>query len=101
MPVIDTPVVGTTYKAGDTITFSGHATDAEDGALPPSALTWEVLFHHDTHTHPFIDPFSGATSGTMTIPDTGETSAEHVVPDPPHATDSDGNRVEVTRDVRR
>ena len=99
VPVIDTPVVGTTYKAGDQISFSGHATDAEDGDLPASALTWEVLFHHDTHTHPFIDPFSGASSGTMTIPDTGETSANTWYRIHLTATDSDGNKVEVTRDI--
>ena len=32
-------------------------------------------FHHDAHVHPFIQPFSGATSGSFQIPTTGETAA--------------------------
>lgn len=62
------------YRAGDTVTYAGRGTDAEDGALPASALTWEVVFHHDEHTHPFVPPASGAHSGTFTIPSVGETS---------------------------
>ena len=69
------PANGTHYNAGDTIAFSGSATDPESGQLPPSALSWTVVFHHDTHTHPFLGPTQGVASGTFTIPDQGETSA--------------------------
>ena len=31
-----------------------RARDPEDGALPPSAFTWRVDFHHDDHTHPHV-----------------------------------------------
>ena len=31
--VIDTPAAGTTWKVGDVINFSGHATDAQSGTL--------------------------------------------------------------------
>jgi hypothetical protein len=34
-----------------------------------------VDFHHDTHTHPFIPPATGATGGSFQIPTAGETSA--------------------------
>jgi hypothetical protein len=34
-----------------------------------------VDFHHDTHTHPFMADTSGITSGTFTIANRGETSA--------------------------
>ena len=27
---------------------------------PPSAFTWQVDFHHDTHTHPFVPATSGS-----------------------------------------
>jgi glucose/arabinose dehydrogenase len=74
-PTITLPASGTTYRAGDVISYSGAATDAEDGTLGAAALTWEVVFHHDTHTHPYIEPFSGVTHGTFTIEDRGETSA--------------------------
>ena len=72
---ITAPANGSLYSAGDTISYSGAATDPEDGMLPPSAFTWEVVFHHDTHTHPFIPPTSGAMSGSFVIPTIGETSA--------------------------
>ena len=46
-----TPVTGTTYYAGQTISFSGSATDAEDGVLPASAYKWGLFFDHNEHTH--------------------------------------------------
>ena len=46
-----TPKVGTQYNAGAKITFTGSATDPEDGTLPASAFAWEIIFHHNTHTH--------------------------------------------------
>ena len=38
---------------------AGTATDPEDGPLPAAALTWMVIRHHDTHTHPFLPPTTG------------------------------------------
>jgi hypothetical protein len=72
---ITAPANGTTYGGGQTFTFSGTGSDPENGALPASAFTWRVDFHHDDHTHPHVLPFSGATSGTFTAADRGETSA--------------------------
>ena len=71
---ITLPASGTEYRAGDTITYAGTATDPEDGTLPASAFTWQVDFHHNTHIHPFIPPMTGAMTGSFTIPDVGETS---------------------------
>ena len=72
---ITAPVNGTNYRGGQVFTFAGVANDPEDGALPPSAFTWSVDFHHDDHTHPFVPPTSGITTGTFTIANRGETSA--------------------------
>ena len=72
---ITQPAAGSLYSGGQTINFAGSATDAENGTLPASAFTWEVVFHHDTHIHPFIQPTSGITSGSFVIPTTGETAA--------------------------
>jgi glucose/arabinose dehydrogenase len=69
------PAAGTTYAGGTVIAYSGTGSDPESGSLPASAFTWQVDFHHDTHSHPFIAPTSGATSGSFTIPTTGETAA--------------------------
>jgi glucose/arabinose dehydrogenase len=71
---ITAPANGSFYNAGDTINYSGTATDPDEGPLPPSAFTWQVDFHHDTHVHPFIPATSGATSGSFVIPRLGETS---------------------------
>ncbi len=49
-----TPSTTTTYSYGDIISYSGNATDAEDGTLPASAFTWNVDFHHNTHSHPSV-----------------------------------------------
>ena len=72
--MITAPAAGALYAAGDTISYAGTGSDPEDGNLPPASLTWTVVFHHDTHTHPFLGPLSGA-GGSFVIPRTGETSA--------------------------
>jgi|Tabmets5t2r1_1033131.scaffolds.fasta_scaffold01850_4 glucose/arabinose dehydrogenase/PKD repeat protein len=66
-----TPAAGTTWKVGDVISFSGSATDAQDGALPPSALTWQLTMQHcpsNCHSHG-IQTFQGVANGTFTAPD--------------------------------
>ena len=75
VPVIDTPSSSLTYAVGDAISFSGHATDAEDGTLPASALTWTLIIHHCTtpttcHIHD-IQSWSGVSSGSLNAPDHG------------------------------
>lgn len=72
---INTPAAGALYTAGTNISYSGTATDPEQGNLPASAYQWYVMFHHDTHTHPGPSANSGVTSGSFHIPNTGETSA--------------------------
>lgn len=75
-PVIDLPASGTTWQVGDSISFSGHATDAEDGALPASALSWKAVVQHCTtstncHPHELGDPQAliGVSSGQISAPD--------------------------------
>ena len=80
-PTISSPSAGTHYKFGQMISFAGSATDPQDGTLPPSALTWTILFEHHSldnpnhHTHPFFPPTSGITKGTVTL-NFGETDAD-------------------------
>lgn len=71
-----TPAGGTTYVAGTTISFSGDATDPEDGALPASAFSWVVEFHHNVHFHPGPAIAAGVKSGTFPFANTGEESAD-------------------------
>ena len=66
-----TPAAGTTWKVGDLISFSGSATDDQQGTLPASGLSWELLQQHcpsNCHTHP-IQTWSGAASGSFSTPD--------------------------------
>jgi glucose/arabinose dehydrogenase len=71
--VMTTPVVGTNWKVGDTISFSGTATDPQQGNLPASALAWHLRMQHcsdggSCHTHAIQD-FTGVASGSFIAPD--------------------------------
>ena len=73
---ITAPVEGATFAAGETINFSGTATDAQDGALPASAFTWEVYYYTSLNNgtggvrRPYAT-FPGVTSGSFTAADVG------------------------------
>ena len=58
-PVIETPSASTFFASDQHFILHGSAADPEEGTLPSSALTWQVLLHHSTHTHPFLDPTTG------------------------------------------
>jgi glucose/arabinose dehydrogenase len=97
---IDTPVIGTGYEAGETIRFSGSATDPEDGQLLPSAFTWQIDLHHDTHSHPHMLATSGITTGTFTIPrDSTHEAALVWYRITLTVTDSAGQKYQTTRDI--
>ncbi len=70
---IDTPGAALTYVVGQAISFSGHADDPEQGALPATALTWTLLVHHCTtpaqcHVHT-VQSWTGTAGGTLNAPD--------------------------------
>ncbi len=44
------PANGSTFQAGDVITFTGLGTD--DGPLTQASYAWNVVFNHDQHIHP-------------------------------------------------
>jgi len=96
---ISTPPQGSMYSAGETIAYAGSASDAEDGTPPPSAFTWKIDFHHDTHTHPFMADTSGMTSGSFVVPTRGETSTNVWFRIYLTVHDSAGNATTVFRDV--
>ncbi|MFA5853449.1 MAG: PQQ-dependent sugar dehydrogenase [Patescibacteria group bacterium] len=93
------PVEDTFYTAGDTIAFSGEATDPDDGVLPASAYSWTVLFHHDAHIHPHLGPITGVTSSTFSVPTFGHTEENVFYRIYLTVTDSNGLQTTVTRDV--
>ena len=56
---------------GDVISFSGSATDGQDGRPGASALSWALEVRHcpsTCHTHP-LQTFAGVASGSFTAPD--------------------------------
>ncbi len=63
------PVDGSTFRAGETISFSASATDA-DSVLTENSYKWTINLAHNEHTHPEHEPVSGS-SGTLEIPTTG------------------------------
>ena len=73
-PTITTPSSTLTYSVGDSIAFSGSASDAEQGSIPASGLTWSIVLHHcptdpnSCHTH-VVQSFTGVASGSFTAPD--------------------------------
>jgi glucose/arabinose dehydrogenase len=70
---IDTPEPTVTWRVGDTINFSGSATDPQQGTLPAAALTWRLNLHHcaaidNCHVHP-VQTFTGVASGSLQAPE--------------------------------
>jgi glucose/arabinose dehydrogenase len=97
---ITAPAEGVLYSAGETISYAGAGTDPEDGELAPAALTWQVDFHHDAHTHPFLPATAGAAAGSFVVPAVGETSPDVWYRVRLFARDSGGLTHETFRDVR-
>lgn len=98
---IETPADGERFAVGQTITLRASATDPEDGALPPSSLSWRVLRYHAAHTHPFLAPTSG--NGVELVqppPEDFGAGADGYLEVQLTATDSRGLTTTVTRDVR-
>lgn len=64
------------YKVGDVINYAGSASDAEDGAIPASSLSWQAIIQHCPagvcHKHGFLTG-TGA-GGTFTVTDHGDDS---------------------------
>jgi PKD repeat protein len=68
---IEAPAVGTTWTVGQTISFSGSATDQQDGALTASDLDWTLILHHcpsNCHSHS-LQGFTGVAEGSFDAPD--------------------------------
>jgi chitodextrinase len=100
VPTINTPLTTDKYVAGQTIKFSGNATDVEDGTLPASAFHWSFLFGHNTHFHDFIGPINGVTSSSFVVPLTGETDPDQYYRIFLTVTDSNGLSTTTYRDIR-
>ena len=75
VPTISAPLSSLRWKVGDTINFSGSATDVEDGTLAALKLSWVLNLIHaneinaaNTHTHQ-ITSFNGVSGGSFIAPE--------------------------------
>ncbi len=99
-PTILTPTVGTTFYAGQAFTYSGTASDEEDGAIPASGFTWQVDYHTGSVVRPFVQPTTGATTGSFVIPTiTPYTKSNVFFRVILKVTDSNGLTATTTRDI--
>ncbi|PZG45515.1 sugar dehydrogenase [Spongiactinospora gelatinilytica] len=67
---IDAPAADVTWAVGETVDYSGTGTDAQDGTIPGSRMTWTLILHHcpgTCHEHQ-ITTFTGER-GTFQAPD--------------------------------
>ncbi len=76
VPTIGAPADGARYTAGQTVAFSGSATDPEEGAVPCSRWSWQVLRRHGTHAHPVLGPIQGSCSGSFATLDRGDAAVD-------------------------
>lgn len=98
---ITSPDPATLFTVGAPYVLRGTATDAEDGALPDSALSWTVLRRHDSHTHPYLGPVQG--NGIVLAgpdPEDLQAAATSSLEIRLTATDSQGVSTTVTQDFR-
>jgi glucose/arabinose dehydrogenase/regulation of enolase protein 1 (concanavalin A-like superfamily) len=105
---ITSPADNATYNGGDTISFSGTATDAVDGTLPASAYTWQVDFYSNNVAqpfyssevpHPFYGPVTGVTQGSFQIPQDLSNSSSTFYRITMTVVNSLGIQTVVTRDI--
>ncbi len=82
-----------TYNAGQAVAFSGTATDAVDGAEPPSAYSWKVDFYANGVAQP---SFSAEVASPFYGPVTGVTSGSFQVPTDPSQTPTSFYRITLT-----
>jgi uncharacterized repeat protein (TIGR01451 family) len=97
-----------TYNAGDTVAFSGTATDPVDGPLPGYDYTWKVDFisngvvqpsYYAEVPYPFYGPVTGVTSGTFQIPTDVSQVPNSFYRITLTVTDSLGLQTTVTKDI--
>jgi len=89
-PQISTPVADSDYQPGQTVSFAGHATDFADSPLSSTDLTWTVEFCDTNTTNVVLGPVSDISSGSFTVPASGEEATNGFYQIVLSATDSSG-----------
>jgi hypothetical protein len=98
VPVIEAPAVDFRWSAGQTIAYSGSATDTEDGDVPALHLSWNMMLGHCTtagcHEHP-LGSSVGAGDTVATVDHEAPSYIEFTLT----ARDSVGATASVTRRI--
>ena len=95
-----TPAPDTTFRAGQRFSFSGSATDPEDGDLGADRMTWQVDYLTGNVVRPFVPATSGISEGEFTIPRESVFKGANVrYRIRLTVTDSDGISSTTTRDI--
>jgi glucose/arabinose dehydrogenase/chitodextrinase len=84
-PTILAPADGVGVQPGVTVNFQGAASDPDE-TLPGSALTWQVLLHHNDHVHSHVGGTGDTGSFVAEYHGIGTYSYEVIL----SATDSSG-----------
>ena len=68
---IASPIATATWAVGETVSFSGGATDGEEGTLAASALSWSIVLHDclSSCTQQTIQNVTGVATGSFVAPD--------------------------------
>jgi glucose/arabinose dehydrogenase len=99
IPVITSPLAGTTFGGGQSFTVSGTASDPEDGPLASRDLAWQVDYITGSVVRPFV-PLTAGSGGEFTVPTiTPFTTADVKYRVMLYATDSLGRTAMVSRDL--
>jgi glucose/arabinose dehydrogenase len=93
---ITAPAGNISAHVGDTIQYSGSATDAEDGALPGPSLQWLIIIQHNDHFHTMSD--NTGSGGSFVVQDHGAIGDTYSYIVRLIATDSSG--LKDTKEVR-
>lgn len=98
---ITEPLAGTLFRAGQTIRFAASAFDEEDGELPASAFTWNVVIvrpHNAVNL--FLGPLEGVRGGEFVVPTSGRPLEDSSFRIECTVTDSDGLSTTAGRELQ-
>jgi glucose/arabinose dehydrogenase len=102
-PTIVTPGPTQRFAVGEIVQLQGSATDAQDGTLSASRLSWRVIRHHGSnHSHPWLPDTVGNNVAMPAAPPPEDiyTTDSSYLEIFLTATDSNGLSATTTRDFR-
>jgi glucose/arabinose dehydrogenase len=102
VPQIISPSASTLFRVGQNLVLQGSATDAQDGTLAASRLSWRVILHHNNdHVHTLMPATAGNNINfTAPAPEDLFAATASFIEIELTATDSAGLQTIITRNVQ-